>query len=419
MVDKTFIEKSRIKILRKFKAGKQITAGSFSDETGSKDSLYFRNLLDEAFTENTTTFVRHESSHLCFFYIGAVDGMFEHFKKHFEFGYKQTDLYEATLYLNQLYLQNMRLPDVLFIDLPFDEADFDQFCANLKSNIIFDTLPIIYSEKQLTKSQLNKLHQSQSVDDIVTLHSNHIDFFSKVLFLKQSKLYNQCASGKLQKLRRQAIQIKLPAKNWSIFIKRSLDIVIALFAITALLPIFIIIALGIRIESRGPVFYAALRAGRGFKVFNFFKFRSMVTDADKHVEKLSALNQYAISDEGPKFFKINNDPRITRFGKFLRNTSADELPQLFNVLIGDMSLVGNRPLPIYEAVTLTTDEFVERFSAPAGITGLWQVNKRGKSDMSIEERINLDITYSRNCNFMYDLNILVKTPLALFQKSDV
>ncbi|MDQ6762122.1 MAG: sugar transferase, partial [Bacteroidota bacterium] len=89
------------------------------------------------------------------------------------------------------------------------------------------------------------------------------------------------------------------------------------------------------------------------------------------------------------------------------------------VIKGDMSLVGNRPLPIYEAVSLTTNEFVERFSAPAGITGLWQINKRGKADMSTEERITLDITYSRNYNFVYDLKILAKTPLAIFQKSNV
>jgi lipopolysaccharide/colanic/teichoic acid biosynthesis glycosyltransferase len=119
------------------------------------------------------------------------------------------------------------------------------------------------------------------------------------------------------------------------------------------------------------------------------------------------------------FFKVSNDPRITRVGAFLRNTSLDELPQLINVLLADMSLVGNRPLPLYEAQTLTTDEWAARFMAPAGITGLWQIKKRGQDDMSVEERINLDIDYAKRNNFMYDLWIMANTPTALMQKSNV
>jgi lipopolysaccharide/colanic/teichoic acid biosynthesis glycosyltransferase len=118
------------------------------------------------------------------------------------------------------------------------------------------------------------------------------------------------------------------------------------------------------------------------------------------------------------FFKIDNDPRITRVGTFLRKTSLDELPQLINVLLGDMSLVGNRPLPLYEAATLTTDDWAARFMAPAGITGLWQIKKRGQKDMSVEERINLDIVYAKRNNFMYDLWIIANTPYALIQKSN-
>jgi lipopolysaccharide/colanic/teichoic acid biosynthesis glycosyltransferase len=96
----------------------------------------------------------------------------------------------------------------------------------------------------------------------------------------------------------------------------------------------------------------------------------------------------------------------------------DELPQLLNVLVGDMSVVGNRPLPLYEAETLTTDEWAKRFMAPAGITGLWQIKKRGKEDMSAEERINLDINYADNYNFVYDLWIMAQTPSALIQKTN-
>jgi lipopolysaccharide/colanic/teichoic acid biosynthesis glycosyltransferase len=214
-----------------------------------------------------------------------------------------------------------------------------------------------------------------------------------------------------------AKQIKTGKKILSI--KRLLDIVLASLALLILSPVFLLIALGIKITSKGPIFYTSLRAGRGFRIFDFYKFRTMEVDADKKIEALAHLNQYTTGDTGPLFFKLTNDPRITKFGQFLRNTSLDELPQLFNVIKGDMSLVGNRPLPLYEAATLTTNEFVERFMAPAGITGLWQVKKRGKAEMSIEERINLDILYARRSNLLYDLRIMASTPAALWQKSNV
>jgi lipopolysaccharide/colanic/teichoic acid biosynthesis glycosyltransferase len=122
---------------------------------------------------------------------------------------------------------------------------------------------------------------------------------------------------------------------------------------------------------------------------------------------------------GAAFIKIANDPRITRLGMFLRNTSIDELPQLYNVLRGDMSIVGNRPLPIYEAEKITTDEYAARFIAPAGITGLWQVSKRGKGNMSESERKALDIEYAQKFSFRKDLYILLKTVPAMFQKENV
>lgn len=134
--------------------------------------------------------------------------------------------------------------------------------------------------------------------------------------------------------------------------------------------------------------------------------------ADGELSKLAHLNQYG----NAAFFKIQNDPRITRFGKFLRNTSLDEIPQLINVLKGDMSLVGNRPLPLYEAEKLTKDQIAWRFLAPAGITGLWQVTKRGRSEMSEDERIQLDMQYAMNNSFLYDIKILLSTIPALLQK---
>lgn len=249
------------------------------------------------------------------------------------------------------------------------------------------------------------------------------------------------------------------------FWKRSMDVVLSLIAIILLSPLFIIVAIAIRLESKGKVFYAAKRVGTGFKTFPFYKFRSMYMDADKRVDALMAQNQYAgvkdadyeqleaLKKNQPKpeeiaedtmlmteedflpedtflkqkkdkeenaFFKMANDPRITKVGKFIRNTSIDELPQLFNILKGDMSIVGNRPLPLYEAELLTNNEWSQRFLAPAGLTGLWQVTTRGKGKkLSADERKQLDIDYANNYNLWGDIMIILKTIPALLQEENV
>lgn len=255
-----------------------------------------------------------------------------------------------------------------------------------------------------------------------------------------------------------------PIKNIG-FAKRVFDVFFAGMALICFTPLFVIIYVLIRLESKGPVFYYSLRAGTGFRVFRFYKFRSMFVNADQRIKDLKHLNQYDIdagidkneeisnqtlctqcaaegkcqyplyadniqwcekdfissknANAGSAFFKIKNDPRITKVGNFIRNTSIDELPQLWNVIIGDMSIVGNRPLPLYEAEKLTTDKYVLRFAAPAGITGLWQVEKRGKGDMSEDERLMLDNTYAKNQSFKNDIKLILKTIPALLQKESV
>jgi lipopolysaccharide/colanic/teichoic acid biosynthesis glycosyltransferase len=257
-----------------------------------------------------------------------------------------------------------------------------------------------------------------------------------------------------------ALKYKLP------LIKRIFDITFSGMALLMLSPFFLIIAILVRAESKGPVFYYSLRVGSGYKVFKFFKFRSMFTGADAKLKDLSHLNQYntakvtpAVEEPAVKelcefceqagtdcinplyadnkvvcetlynqqkecnvdsaFIKIKNDPRITRIGNFIRNTSIDELPQLWNVFIGDMSIVGNRPLPLYEAEKITTDKYALRFMAPAGITGLWQVEKRGRGEMSEEERLNLDNNYAKTHSFGNDIRLIMRTIPALFQSENV
>jgi lipopolysaccharide/colanic/teichoic acid biosynthesis glycosyltransferase len=232
-------------------------------------------------------------------------------------------------------------------------------------------------------------------------------------------------------------------------LKRIIDIVGALTILTILSPLFIVVAILIKLESKGAVFYTSKRVGRFYKEFGFYKFRSMRQDADHLLKSMTFTNQYDSEDKkeyvgtpdaellmcddglinemawlmekeaAQTFIKINNDPRITRVGKFIRSTSIDELPQLFNVLKGDMSLVGNRPLPLYEAEQLTKDEEIARFFAPAGITGLWQVTDRGKANVSAKSRKRLDVEYAEKCSLWLDMWILFKTPVAALQQENV
>ena len=224
--------------------------------------------------------------------------------------------------------------------------------------------------------------------------------------------------------------------------KRAFDIAASLSAILLLSPLLIAVAVAVRLDSPGPVIYKSKRVGSNYRIFDFLKFRSMHSDADQRLKELEDLNQYAsapaaeddakmtLDDEEIRkllateqenaFVKIENDPRITRLGRFLRKYSIDELPQLFNILRGDMSVVGNRPLPLYEAERLTSDEYIERFMCPSGLTGLWQVEKRGQAGkLSPEQRKQLDIEYARRMSPWFDLKIILRTFTAFLQKENV
>ena len=274
--------------------------------------------------------------------------------------------------------------------------------------------------------------------------------------------------------KRNLLQFKIPV--W----KRLFDIFVSSLAILVTSPIMIITAIAIKLESPGPALFKSKRVGTSYQIFDFLKFRSMYMDAEKRLQELSKTgNQYTkktdndnttteassfsnsaaedemmaklglesnmmISDDevmligddfvvaetdfskqkeegiNNAFVKIENDPRVTKVGRFIRKYSIDELPQLFNILKGDMSIVGNRPLPLYEAEKLTADSSIDRFMAPAGLTGLWQVEERGKGGkMSAEERKQLDIIYGETYSLALDLKIIFRTLFAFVQKEDV
>lgn len=330
-------------------------------------------------------------------------------------------------------------------------------CPGLYIILLTNTLS---NEERLT-------YQKCGINDTLNRDSSVTEINKKIQFItsRENILFDDKASGK------NILHFKIPI--W----KRTFDIVFSLIALIILSPVFIITAIAIKLESEGPVMFKSKRVGTNYTVFDFLKFRSMFVDADKRLKELSKTqNQYSEKVEEPAlpvghfdanvddnttvsddlaaemlisddevmlvgddfvvsetsfnkqktedinnaFVKIENDPRITKVGHFIRKYSIDELPQLVNILKGDMSVVGNRPLPLYEAEKLTSDDSIDRFMAPAGLTGLWQVEKRGDSGkMSAEERKQLDITYGQTYNFILDMKIIFKTLTAFIQKDDV
>ena len=323
---------------------------------------------------------------------------------------------------------------------------------------LYPTLYIILISETLSKEEKIPylragtdcmISKNTSKDDLQKLFSVIIDFKEK----EKARKDNQISS---------LTEFRLPL--W----KRTFDILASGSAILCLSPILILTALAIRTESNGKIVYKSKRVGSNYKIFDFYKFRSMYSDADKRLAEYQQLNQYTksiaeeefkdsssaaeisqqssssgheqdillfsdnlstsennylktkLTERSNAFFNLENDPRITRVGHFIRKYSIDELPQLFNILKGDMSVVGNRPLPLYEAELLTSDEYVQRFMAPAGLTGLWQVEKRGGAGkMSAEERKQLDIKYAKDFSFHMDMMIIIRTFTAFIQKEDV
>lgn len=316
-----------------------------------------------------------------------------------------------------------------------------------------------------------KIYQDCGISDTIDREASVTELNKKIQFIadRESILFDDEAP------KTSILRFKIPI--W----KRLFDIVFSSFAIIVLSPVFIITAIAIRLESKGPILFKSKRVGTNYTIFDFLKFRSMYVDADQRLKELSKEhNQYAekhddgevnekktitsplgdeaemamlsegmesdmmISDDevmlvgddfvmaesdfskqkeeeiNNAFVKIENDPRITKVGRFIRKYSIDELPQLFNILKGDMSVVGNRPLPLYEAEKLTIDSSIDRFMAPAGLTGLWQVEERGKGGiMSANERKQLDITYGQTYNFVLDMKIIFRTLTAFIQKDNV
>ncbi|MEC3879905.1 sugar transferase [Parapedobacter sp. 10938] len=304
----------------------------------------------------------------------------------------------------------LQIPEVLLLELGDEISETQRLIAQLRGNTVTRVISIILLSFKGNRRVVVDIFKPL-VNDIYFYPINVADVRERIKLILRFK-YLQ--SGQPVYMGKQ-----FPKSYEMPVTKRIFDVLVASLVLFMASPLLLLIAVFIKLDSKGPVLYKSKRAGTGYRIFDFYKFRSMRVNADKELAELSALNQYAANGGESAFVKIKDDPRVTKLGSFLRNTSLDELPQLFNVLKGDMSLVGNRPLPLYEAQELTSDEWALRFLGPAGITGLWQVTKRGKSEMSDEERRQLDNDYTNHFSFWTDLKILLKTIPAVFQKEKV
>ncbi|WP_334329717.1 sugar transferase [Companilactobacillus sp. HBUAS59699] len=190
--------------------------------------------------------------------------------------------------------------------------------------------------------------------------------------------------------------------------KRCFDLIACLLGLIILSPVFLVIALAIKFDDpHGPVFYEQIRVGKERKPFEMFKFRSMCVNADQQRQKLASKNEIAGA-----MFKMKNDPRVTHIGKFIRKYSLDELPQLLNVVLGQMSLVGPRP-PLPDEVKKYTKFDFQRLDVKPGCTGLWQVS--GRSNVSFDKMVQLDVDYINERNAWFDLEILFRTVILFFK----
>lgn len=335
-----------------------------------------------------------------------------------------------------------------------------EYAKMLRSQERFSKTPIIMVAYEKNDKLFKEAFASKGIiDDFYSAPVKTENLFKRINSIKN--YYSEIADRKISK--QEKYEYKIP------IIKRLFDIVVSSIALLLLSPVLIATAVAIRLDSKGDLVYKSKRVGTGYKIFDFLKFRSMYTGADAKLKELKHLNQYTNNKEEVKevdgllntdcpecsklpegeycsallyikgqkicenwyikpkkelgesaFIKISNDPRVTKVGNFIRNTSIDELPQLINVLKGDMSIVGNRPLPMYEAELLTSDDWSLRFMGPAGITGLWQVELRGKKGvMSEEERKTLDNQYAKNYSFWGDIRLVLRTIPALLQKDNV
>jgi lipopolysaccharide/colanic/teichoic acid biosynthesis glycosyltransferase len=327
---------------------------------------------------------------LQFFYIGTQTSYTEKLKAYFEFGYTTHNTDNAMYTLKRLLKKpdDVTIPSMIIAEGTLGTEHLVALHLFIYSHKIMADVPFIVEATGLTKEELNRFKRYAFIDELLFLN----EFTAPALLRKV---------GFLQRMKQKRVQQPETCKVETSFrpyadvkavVKRGLDLLIASMLLVLSGPLMLLIALAVKLDTGGPVLYSTLRTGRGYRIFNLYKFNTIIPDAAKMKDGMT----------------------ISRVGMFLRKTSLDELPQLLNVWLGDLSLVGHRALPLYEAERLTTNNNAHHFLSPAGITG-WHLQKNGQLVMPVKAPLAQATDKS---DLLYDIWLMANKSSAAIQKSN-
>ncbi|OQP47230.1 hypothetical protein A4H97_06910 [Niastella yeongjuensis] len=324
---------------------------------------------------------------LQFFYIGTQTRYTEKLKEYFEFGYTTLSADNALYTLKRLLKKadDVTIPSMIIAEGTLGTDHLAELHQFIYSHKIMADVPFIVEATGLSNEELNRFKRYAFIDELLYLNEFTAPaLLRKVSFLQRmkQKRVHQPETCKVETFFRPYADVKA-------VVKRGLDLLIASVLLAILGPLMLLVALAVKLDTGGPVLYTTLRTGRGYRIFNLYKFNTIVQDATKKIT-------------------------ISRVGMFLRKTSLDELPQLLNVWQGDLSLAGHRALPLYEAERLTTNNNAHHFLSPAGITG-WQLQKNGKLVMPVEAPL---APAADKSDLLYDIWLMANKSSAAIQKTN-
>ena len=327
---------------------------------------------------------------LQFFYIGTQTRYTEMLKEQFEFGYTTISADNAIYTLKRLLKKadEVTIPSMIIAEGTLGTDHLVELHKFIYSHKIMADVPFIVEATELANDELSRFKRFAFIDELLFLNEfTAPGLLRKVGFLQRMKhkRVQQPETCKVETSFRPYADVKA-------VVKRGLDLLIASVLLAVVGPLMLLVALAVKLDTGGPVLYTTLRTGRGYRIFNLYKFNTIVQDAAKKKDGIT----------------------ISRVGMFLRKTSLDELPQLLNVWLGDLSLVGHRALPLYEAERLTTNINAHHFLSPAGLTG-WQIQKNGKVVMPLEAPL---APATDKSDLLYDIWLMANKSSAAIQKSN-
>lgn len=343
-----------------------------------------------------------------YLYIGNNESDFTAFKTDFKSGFSKENLEKGIQFLNQC--KGEQKVSVIFIDLPFCYTSLHVFLSEKEKMMELANVPVILNIRNLTPEEISFVRRKKMADEMVDFKVEMDSINERIEFLRLISI----------SIAENQSNIKIENKPSAVypdrfFLKRTMDIFLSIFLIVVFSPLFVLIAFAIKLESRGPVFYNSYRAGRGFKIFKLYHFRTMKVGADRMLNSFLKLNKFNNFGHAPVFLSPENDPRITRVGHFLSKSGLNKLPSLINVLNGNLTLVGKDPLHLYEAASLKNNDSADRFIMASGLSGMWKF-PRFKSDTSAnKENSKTVLAEGKTSNAFTEFLSKISTPLSSMQ----